>query len=176
MEEDLPNDDFSIPYWWCTIWSDQSFRWSVQQRWNSLRNNFLSNASVNSLIDSLQSHIGEAADRNFERWPTLGQYVWPNYYIGQTYQDEIDYLRNWIINRMEWMDSELLSIQTEMCLIPEQFSMNPLYPNPFNRSVSIRYDIPLDSKIKLNVFNINGNPELFVQLNDQLLILDYYFH
>ena len=156
VEADLPNDDFSIPYWWCTIWSDQSFRWSVQQRWNSLRNNFLSNVSVNSLIDSLQSHIGEAADRNFERWPTLGQYVWPNYYIGQTYQDEIDYLRNWIINRMEWMDSELLSIQTEMCLIPEQFSMNPLYPNPFNRSVSIRYDIPLDSKIKLNVFNING--------------------
>ena len=156
VEADLPNDDFSIPYWWCTIWSDQSFRWSVQQRWNSLRNNFLSNASVNSLIDSLQSHIGEAADRNFERWPTLGQYVWPNYYIGQTYQDEIDYLRNWIINRMEWMDSELLSVQTEMCLIPEQFSMNPLYPNPFNRSVSIRYDIPLDSKIKLNVFNING--------------------
>ena len=156
VEADLPNDDFSIPYWWCTIWSDQSFRWSVQQRWNSLRNNFLSNASVNSLIDSLQSHIGEAADRNFERWPTLGQYVWPNYYIGQTYQDEIDYLRNWIISRMEWMDSELLSVQTEMCLIPEQFSMNPLYPNPFNRSVSIRYDIPLDSKIKLNVFNING--------------------
>ena len=156
VEADLPNDDFSIPYWWCTIWSDQSFRWSVQQRWNSLRNNFLSNASVNSLIDSLQSHIGVAADRNFERWPTLGQYVWPNYYIGQTYQDEIDYLRNWIISRMEWMDSELLSVQTEMCLIPEQFSMNPLYPNPFNRSVSIRYDIPLDSKIKLNVFNING--------------------
>ena len=156
VEADLPNDDFSIPYWWCTIWSDQSFRWSVQQRWNSLRNNFLSNVSVNSLIDSLQSHIGEAADRNFERWPTLGQYVWPNYYIGQTYQDEIDYLRNWIITRMEWMDSELLSVQTEMCLIPEQFSMNPLYPNPFNRSVSIRYDIPLDSKIKLNVFNING--------------------
>ena len=156
VEADLPNDDFSIPYWWCTIWSDQSFRWSVQQRWNSLRNNFLSNASVNSLIDSLQSHIGEAADRNFERWPTLGQYVWPNYYIGQTYQDEIDYLRNWIISRMEWMDSELLSVQIEMCLIPEQFSMNPLYPNPFNRSVSIRYDIPLDSKIKLNVFNING--------------------
>jgi len=156
VEADLPNDDFSIPYWWCTIWSDQSFRWSVQQRWNNLRNNFLSNASVNSLIDSLQSHIGEAADRNFERWPTLGQYVWPNYYIGQTYQDEIDYLRNWIITRMEWMDSELLFIQTEMCLIPEQFSMNPLYPNPFNRSVSIQYDIPLDSKIKLNVFNING--------------------
>lgn len=156
VEADLPNDDFSIPYWWCIIWSDQSFRWSVQQRWNSLRNNFLSNASVNSLIDSLQSHIGIAADRNFERWPTLGQYVWPNYYIGQTYQDEIDYLRNWIITRMEWMDNELLSIQTEMCLIPEQFSMKPLYPNPFNRSVSIRYDIPLDSKIKLNVFNING--------------------
>ena len=156
VDASLPNDDFSIPFWWCIIWSDESFRWSVQQRWNSLRNNSLSNSSVNSLIDSLQSHIGAAADRNFERWPTLGQYVWPNYYIGQTYQDEIDYLRNWIISRMEWMDSELLSIQADMCLIPEKFSMKPLYPNPFNRSVSIRYDIPLDSKIKLNVFNVKG--------------------
>ena len=156
VEADLPIDDFSIPYWWCVIWSDQSFRWSVQQRWNSLRNNSLSHASVNSLIDSLQSHIGVAAERNFERWPTLGEYVWPNHYIGQTYQDEIDYLRNWITTRMEWIDNELLSTQTEMCLIPERFSMNPLYPNPFNRSVSIRYDIPLDARIKLNIFNIKG--------------------
>ena len=156
VEADLPIDDFSIPYWWCVIWSDQSFRWSVQQRWNSLRNNSLSNSSVNSLIDSLQSHIGVAAERNFERWPTLGEYVWPNHYIGQTYQDEIDYLRNWITTRMEWIDNELLSTQTEMCLIPERFSMNPLYPNPFNRSVSIQYDIPLDARIKLNIFNIKG--------------------
>ena len=100
--------------------------------------------------------MGQAVDRNFERWPTLGQYVWPNYYIGQTYEDEIEYLRNWIIDRMEWMDNELLSTHTTMCLTPENFSINPLYPNPFNQSVSIRYDIPLDSKIKLNVYNING--------------------
>ena len=147
VEADLPLDDFSIPYWWGIIWTDQSFRWSVQQRWNNLRNNSLSNASVHLLIDSLQAHIGEAAERNFERWPTLGEYVWPNYYIGQTYQDEIDYLRSWIITRMEWMDNELLSTQTEMSLIPEKFSMNPLYPNPFNRSVSIKYNMPLDQEL-----------------------------
>ena len=156
VEANLPNDDFSIPFWWCVIWTDQNFRWSVQQRWHALRNDFLSNSSVNSLIDSLHTHIGQAVDRNFERWPTLGQYVWPNYYIGQTYEDEIEYLRNWIIDRMEWMDNELLSTHTTMCLTPENFSINPLYPNPFNQSVSIRYDIPLDSKIKLNVYNING--------------------
>mgnify|MGYP001366871712 CR=1 FL=1 len=156
VEAVLPNDDFTIPFWWCVIWTDQSFRWAVQQRWNALRNDFLSNSSVNSLIDSLHAHMGQAVDRNFERWPTLGQYVWPNYYIGQTYEDEIEYLRNWIIDRMEWMDNELLSTHTTMCLTPENFSINPLYPNPFNQSVSIRYDIPLDSKIKLNVYNING--------------------
>ena len=156
VEADLPNDDFSIPFWWCTIWSDQSFRWAVQQRWRALRNDFLSNSSVNILIDSLQTHIGLAAERNFERWPTLGEYVWPNYYIGQTYEDEISYLRNWVLTRMEWMDNELLATQTDMCLIPDHFSMNPLYPNPFNSSVSIRYDLPLDSKTKLSVYNING--------------------
>ena len=57
---------------------------------------------------------------------------------------------------MEWMDNELLATQRDMCLIPDHFSMNPLYPNPFNSSVSIRYNLPLDSKIKLNVYNING--------------------
>ena len=137
VEAVLPNDDFTIPFWWCVIWTDQSFRWAVQQRWNALRNEFLSNSSVNSLIDSLHAHMGQAVDRNFERWPTLGQYVWPNYYIGQTYEDEIEYLRNWIIDRMEWMDNELLSTHTTMCLTPENFSINPLYPNPFNQSVSI---------------------------------------
>ena len=164
VEANLPNDDFSIPFWWCTIWTDQSFRWAVQQRWNELRSDFLSNTSVGSVIDSLQAHIGQAAERNFERWPTLGQYVWPNYYIGQTYEDEVEHLRGWIINRMEWMDNELLSTHTEMRLTPDNFSINPLYPNPFNQSVSIRYDIPLDSKIELNIYNIYGK-HIYTLLN-----------
>jgi Flagellar hook capping protein len=65
---------------------------------------------------------------------------------------------------MEWMDNELLSTHTEMLLIPDNFSINPLYPFPFNQSVSIRYDIPLDSKIELNIYNIYGK-HIYTLLN-----------
>jgi hypothetical protein len=151
-----PGDSYQIPFWWCLIWSDESFRWSVQQRWHDLRQTMLSNTAVNAVIDSLRDHIGVAADRNFERWPTLGEYVWPNYFIGETYEEEVEYLRDWIMTRMEWMDNELLAIHGNACLVPELFSLNPVYPNPFNRSASIRYLLPIDTNIKLDIFNAKG--------------------
>mgnify|MGYP000244608141 FL=1 len=156
VEAELPLDDFGNPFWWYLIWSDESFRWSVQQRWHELRQNMLSNAAVNTVIDSLRDHIGVAADRNFERWPTLGEYVWPNYFIGETYEEEVEYLRDWIMTRMEWMDNELLATYGNGYLVPEVFALNPVYPNPFNRAVSIRYLLPIDTNIKLDVFNANG--------------------
>ena len=156
VEAVLPPNDFGNPFWWSLIWSDESFRWSVQQRWHELRQNMLSNAAVNTVIDSLRDHIGIAADRNFERWPTLGEYVWPNYFIGENYDDEVEYLRDWINTRMEWMDNELLATHGNICLIPEVFALNPVYPNPFNRSASIRYLLPIDTNIKLDVFNSKG--------------------
>ena len=52
----------------------------------------LSNAVINTVIDSLRDHIGVAADRNFERWPTLGEYVWPNYYVFDTYEEAVEFL------------------------------------------------------------------------------------
>ena len=116
----------------------------------------LSNTVVNAVIDSLRDHIGVAADRNFERWPTLGEYVWPNYFIGETYEEEVEYLRDWIMTRMEWMDNELLATYGNTILVPELFALNPVYPNPFNRSASIRYLLPIDTNIKLDIFNTKG--------------------
>ena len=54
------------------------------------------------------------------------------------------------------MDNELLATHGNICLIPEVFALNPVYPNPFNRSASIRYLLPMDTDIKLDVFNSKG--------------------
>ena len=151
-----PGDSYQIPFWWYLIWSDENFLWSVQQRWHDLRQNMLSNAVINTVIDSLRDHIGVAADRNFERWPTLGEYVWPNYFIGETYEEEVEYLRDWIITRMEWMDNELLATDGNAHLVPEAFVLNPVYPNPFNRLALIQYLLPIDTNIKLDIFNTKG--------------------
>ena len=38
----------------------------------------------------------------------MGNYVWPNYYVGNTYQDELVFLKTWISNRLAWIDSNIL--------------------------------------------------------------------
>ena len=42
---------------------------------------------------------------NNEKWNTLGQYVWPNPVYYETYEEEIQHLKSWYLNRMEWLDS-----------------------------------------------------------------------
>ena len=51
------------------------------------------------------SVIEEAKERNFTQWPVIGIYVWGNYYVGKTYADEITYLKQWIEQRVAWLDS-----------------------------------------------------------------------
>ncbi|MCB0748377.1 MAG: T9SS type A sorting domain-containing protein, partial [Ignavibacteriae bacterium] len=39
---------------------------------------------------------------------------------------------------------------------PEDFVLNQNYPNPFNPTTSIQFTIPLDSRVRLSVFNVLG--------------------
>lgn len=62
-------------------------------------------AVVDSLANVLTSHGAE--QRNSQAWPRWGRYVWPNYYVAGNYADEVAWLKQWIINRIAWMDQEL---------------------------------------------------------------------
>ncbi len=100
--------DWSIMYWWKRLMEDQYFRNLVKTRWTSLRQNEFSNTRVAFMIDSITSYIDEAQQRNYERWPILGVYVWPNYdWQNNTYEDEVDFFENWLNNRLSWMDSHV---------------------------------------------------------------------
>ena len=39
---------------------------------------------------------------------------------------------------------------------PEKFSLSQNYPNPFNPSTNINFDLPIDGKVSLKVFDISG--------------------
>ncbi|MBI9038928.1 MAG: CotH kinase family protein [Bacteroidales bacterium] len=99
---DFPN--FIKPFWWEKLFTDAKFFQNIVLDWNIFRQDVLHLDSIYNYIDCTAEFLNESQERNFERWPILGQYVWPNYFIGATYEEEIQYLKEFITERIEWLD------------------------------------------------------------------------
>ncbi len=52
--------------------------------------------------------------------------------------------------------SVITSINDDRGGIPDKFELEQNYPNPFNPTTKISYSTPVDSQIKLTIFNIDG--------------------
>lgn len=77
-------------------------------RWNDLRSTVLDTNYIFNKIDSIASYLDEAKDRHFLQWPILGTYVWPNPSpLANTYAEELDHMKQWIIDRLNWMDNNV---------------------------------------------------------------------
>lgn len=56
-------------------------------------------------IDDISYYINKSQEANYQRWGTLGVYVWPNPVWNLTYSEEVDRLKDWIENRMNWLNA-----------------------------------------------------------------------
>ncbi len=132
----LHEDMYQVPFWMKKLLNDPAIRAKLQQRWNALRADRFSVGRITTVIDSLTTLLAESRQRNFLRWPILGQYVWPNKFVGNTYAEEIDYLRSWIERRVRWLDQAFNTTSvggsSKEADIPAHFELGQNYPNPFN--------------------------------------------
>mgnify|MGYP002877399749 CR=1 FL=1 len=85
---------------------------SSANRWFSLRSSSLSNSTILNTIDSYTENLksNKITNQNFYIWPVLGQYIWPNFFVGSTHEEEIEFLKSWIDDRLDWMDNEINSL------------------------------------------------------------------
>ena len=155
MDVELGNDGFKIPFWWYRIWDDTTYVTAFNQRWHVLRQSIFSEGYIMSLIDSATTLIDDAQARNFERWPVLDEYVWPNAYVGGSYANEIEYLKNWIHVRLEWMDEQTFMKSIPPLLVMD-YHLNDPFPNPFNPVTTIGFTVPRTELVRVNIYDAMG--------------------
>jgi hypothetical protein len=93
--------------WFRRMFDDPDFVQDYIDRWPELRSKVFATSNVLALVDKFAAQIGPAAyDRNYARWPTLGEKVAGNAFAGKTWQEDIEHLTNWIKGRLEWIDNQ----------------------------------------------------------------------
>ncbi|PYJ03155.1 MAG: hypothetical protein DME25_13180 [Verrucomicrobia bacterium] len=95
--------------WFRRLFEDPDFGQRYVDRWGELRASIFSQSNILRRVDALVAELGAARVRNFERWPILGRNIWPNHYVGRTYEDEINYLKDFVRKRLAWIDQQFVA-------------------------------------------------------------------
>ena len=98
-----------VPFWWYKLNTNPDYIAALKSRWAQYRRANLRDDRIMATIDSLANVLTSngAETRNSKAWPRWGVWVWPNYYIAQNFQDEVGYLKQWLTERIAWMDEQL---------------------------------------------------------------------
>jgi len=56
----------------------------------------------------------------------------------------------------------MVSSLTETVALPETFSLDRAYPNPFNPVTTLSFAIPVDSEVSISVYNLQGREVVFL--------------
>ena len=124
------NDYWQVPFWWNKLIQDASFRKALATRWKTVRSSFLNTNTLFATIDSAQVALKDPLTRNFQKYPLMGKKIWPNYYVGATLSDEVNWLKNWIQGRLVWLDAQMAVFDSPILAISEETTSSIVYPNP----------------------------------------------
>ncbi len=160
------------PNWWMRLVEDQSFQNLLKARWTVLRANQFSEANIFSLIDDWTILLNEAQERNFNHYSILGHYVWPNPGFPEsgsfgynaptsngptTWAEEIAFMKNFIHERLIWMDENMLGEVTSVFDENGDDNVGDYpdhpFPNPFNSSSKIEYKIDKPGNVVISIFD-----------------------
>jgi len=154
-----PGDFWQVPFHWKRMLEDPTFVSEVYDEYARMRKGPWKTATLHAYIDSLAAVLSESQQRNFQRWPILGQYIWPNPRpIPTTYQGEINELKNWLEFRLQWLDVNLpgqLTANEPAQDLPTETQVE-VFPNPIQNEAQYEIKSPKEMEVFVELFDASG--------------------
>ena len=148
-----------VPFWWERFQDDPAYNEQLNCRWQGLRSDLLSLDRVYGLIDEYVEEMGTAVERNFDRWPVLGEVIWPNYpeFVRETYPEEIGVLKWWIAERVDWLDENMPGTCPNVGeeIISRGLSAS-VYPNPSGGRFYLEIGSGMPGEKKVEILGPDG--------------------
>ncbi|WP_290735500.1 MULTISPECIES: CotH kinase family protein [unclassified Fibrobacter] len=191
-----------IPNWLLGMWKDSHYQSELKKRWAELRSGVWHSKTMDVYLDSMKTYLTKAADRNFKRWPNLGQSsgqgdsdpqpmkycnqgggqqgMWGmnmpmGGYNADTWDGEFEHLRKKMKERMKWMDQQLGFTEPAQPIVTEPIIHVPDWPQDTISKVEPPPDA-LDDFSRLsptNFFNVNGDKiEIQTDLGGTFALID----
>ncbi|MCX8108087.1 MAG: CotH kinase family protein, partial [Verrucomicrobiae bacterium] len=85
--------------WWSRLFGDPDFWQAWVDRWQELRETHFSTTNLWGLVDRLADEVRQAQPREYAKWRVTLR--------GGSYQSEVNLMKNWLSNRVDFIDRQL---------------------------------------------------------------------
>lgn len=171
-------------FWWQKLSTDAEFMKDLKCRYTDFRKpgNLLDTVQIFKIVDSIKTRLNAngALGRNFTQWPIWGTpIVNEPTPMAADYNVEVANLKQFIKNRIAWLDSKWTSVNCPAPAGTQTISIENLvtiYPIPTSDQLHIDINDANSSQYQIVLFNMQGNvmAELNqVQRNNQLSIASF---
>jgi hypothetical protein len=92
--------------WIYRLRQDPDFMQRLADRWAELRRSAWATDKILGRVDAMRTQLQEPQERNFRRWSIMGRTIKPNYYVGSTFDQEVNWLKVWTKDRVAWIDRQ----------------------------------------------------------------------
>jgi hypothetical protein len=90
--------------WFDILMRNPAFADRVKKHWRPFKDSI---RDLPKYIDQQAAILAQSQQANFQRWPILNTYVWPNQVVTGSYQGEVTWLKDWLKKRVDWMDRNM---------------------------------------------------------------------
>ena len=93
--------------WFSRLFEDPAFVNLVKTRFDYFRSN---QACFLQIVDEQAEYLMWAQKENNNKWGLFGNYVWPNPVVYATHIQEVNYLKIWFTERMNWLENAYMQM------------------------------------------------------------------